>query len=307
MGTNKMEIYNLEFPDNVEELNIGAYFFTRTSDYDDRLKELAHNCGLFETSHGGHHVTALMTLPPRQKVAGLPWENPEIYPKKPKKHLDLFLILSLLTERNVFAKTWNDMEGKRQILEDPRQHRGDFSRFVLPIGKNINNQTREIIDDAEMNGLSTFEWIRFNQGLEIVANKVWDTIKDESWQKKYKNGAFLLIFSQSQRMQRTESAFILSWSIWEHIFSLHHSSCMSDVDIEKKGADQKYEYIKNIYFQDDKLEKIKKDAKKIQKIRNRLIHFGFFPKEGDKNQDINIDVFFRDTEQLVAKILKLAE
>ena len=368
METNEIEIYNLEFPDNVEELNIGGYCFTRTFDYADRLKELANNGRLQETNHGCHQVTALMTLPEEQKAAVLPWEDPENDPKDPREYLDLLLILSLLTKRNVFAKTWSDTEGKRQIIEDPRHHRGNFNRFILPVGKNINNQTGEIIDNFNTNGLNTLEWIkldknnedeselletdqsgwiRFDQGLEIAANKAWNTIKDEVWQKKYNNGAFLLIFSQSQRRQRIESAFILSWSIWEHIFSLHHSPSMTREAIERTSGAKKYEFIKKEYFSDSRAEE---ESEIMIIIRNRLFHFGFFHEDIEfiekvkelkeqklskllqkkevesnfktiKNIDLKISKqlkpeltqsecisnFFRDTEQLVAKILKLAK
>lgn len=297
-----IEIYNLRFPDNVNELNVGGYCFTRASDYADKVKELASafDSGDFYTSNGSHQITALMTpLEGREENEPvLPWNNLD----EPKEYLDVLLTLSLLTGLNIFAKTWDDIEGKRQIIEDPRQHRGNFSRFVLPIGKARNNKTGEVISDVEMNGLSAFEWCRFDQGLEITANKVWNTLRNESWQKKYSNGAFLFIFSQSQRRQRTESTFILSWSIWEHIFSLHHSSWMSGREISKMSGSQKYKFIKHEYFSNSNTEK---ESEVLTEIRNRLIHFGFFPEDVNKNQSAHIANFFRDTEQLVAKILKL--
>lgn len=304
MKKNKIEIYNLRFPDNVNELNVGGYCFTRASDYADKVKELAgsFDSGDFYTSNGSHQITALMTpLEGREENEPvLPWNNLE----EPKEYFDVLLTLSLLTGLNIFAKTWNDTEGKRQIIEDPRQHRGNFSRLVLPIGKVRNNKTGEVISDVEMNGLSSFEWFRFDQGLEIAANKVLNTLRNESWQKKYSNGAFLFIFSQSQRRQRTESAFILSWSIWEHIFSLHHSLTMTPEEISRVGGKRKYKFIKKEYFSDNNSEE---ESEKIKDIRNRLFHFGFFPKDVDENQGAYIDNFFRDTEELVVKILKIAE
>ncbi len=300
----QIEIYNLEFPDNVLELNVGEYCFKQAPDYKKILKELSHsyNSTSFEVNQGSHRVTALALLPSRQKVAILPWNSIEVGSQKPREFLDILLVLSLLTGRNIIAKTWRDAESRIQIIEDPRQHRGNFGRFVLPVGKAINNQTREIISEVEINGLSAFEWLRFDQGLEIAVNKVCSTIKDEVWQKKYSKGAFLLIFAQAQKRQCTESAFILSWSIWEHIFSLHHSLLMNNKEISKMSVEQKYRFVRNEYFLDGKEEE---NAEKIEKIRNRLIHFGFFPQNGYKDQNNKISEFFSDTEYLVAKILNL--
>lgn len=293
-----IEIYNLEFPNNVHSFQVAEYTFTRVAEYKDRIKKLSHSYSYHsdvsvKICSGEHIITAYMSRPEKENEAVLPWSSDS----EQEEYLDVLLILSITTGRNIFAKNWS--EENVQIISDSRQQRGRFIRFVFPVSKGKNNNTGEVIDGEDMDGRDSFLWKRFDQGLEITANKILSTIRDTNWQKKYQNGSFLFIFNQSLQRQRTESAFILSWSIWEHVFSVCNNSNMTDEDIMRTSGNKKYKYIKEKFFNETVS---KEEQKELAGIRNRLIHFGLLPV---KTSSTSIDNFFRDTENLVANILSL--
>ncbi len=304
---NTMEIYNLHFPNNVDCFSVGSYKFSRVPDYSDQMNKLSHSYALragydsHNVCDGVHAITAIMEVPKNQKKAILPWQDPND-PKSPKEYLDILLILSLLTGRNVFAKTWDDKK-MTQILEDPRKHRGQFWHHCDCVGKARNLKTGDVIDEVKYYDMkaSCFDWVQFDAGLEISSNKILATLRDESWQKTYDNGSFLFIFSQSLHYQRIESAFMLSWSIWEHLFTLHNRSWLDANQIERMSGKDKYAFVREKYFGD--VAKGKELLKELTQVRNRLMHFGFMPDGVVTKQSQSVNRFFRDTERLVSEIV----
>ena len=116
-------------------------------------------------------------------------------------------------------------------------------------------------------------------------------------------GYFLFLARQAFRTRSLESAFIQCWTIWEHLFAVHNHKWLSDEKIHLLSSNEKISYILVKYGLKGEIDnKSRKRIKELAEIRNRLVHYGRFPKRQDTN---NAEFFIRLTEFVIAKTLGL--
>jgi hypothetical protein len=296
------KIYNLEFPNFIDELTVDGYTFRRISDYKEaheKLWNLVPSSGAeFATviQTGSHQITATVDKPEMEKSASLPWGDPD-----PKRLLDILLLLSIFTGRNVFEKHWQDDTGVA-ILADHRgyQFGGELILSLPTESAWRDKQTGQVLNDKDIEGKSLFDYERINLGFEKGINKVLQTITSESWKKTYADGHFLFLFKQAIQRQFLETAFIISWSIWEHLFTLHNRNWLDKKSIEKMGGKEKITFVYNKYFATPS--QVSAETEPLTRTRNRIIHFGMKATEADND---SMERFVRMTERLVAIILDL--
>lgn len=297
-------IYNLEFPSYITEFKVGDYIFKRVPEYSEAfggLQHLVNSVGSeFSTKvqTGSHQITATVQLPDDEKSAVFPWGE-----ENAKQILDVLLLLSLFTGRNVFAKTWEGEDGKA-IMADHRQHQWG-GQLILSLKYETmlkHKETGELKTEAEAGLNSAFDYDPVDIGFEKGLNHVLSLILSEEWQKKYSNGYFLFLFRQAIQRQILETSFILCWSIWEHVFTLHNKKWLNKKTIETMSGYEKISFILSEYFLVSLDDKSKKEIERLAKTRNRIIHFGMKDEKTDFKE---MELFVRLTEQLMAIILGL--
>lgn len=301
----QIKIYNLEFPPYIEELNIGNYKLKRVSNYEeafDGLMHLVNSVGSeFETKiqTGSHQITAIVEIPEQEKSASLLWAN------KQTQIDDILFLLSLVTGRNVFKKDWNGEEDNIALIQDHRlYHYG--GQLILSIkyeSRWKNKKTGEIKTEEEMKNIPVFDYNQINIGFEKSINKVLQTISSKEWQEEYEGGYFLFLLRSAIQRQIIETSFLLCWVIWEHIFAIKNRKWLDDKTIERMGGDKKISFILNTYFLKEIDNVARKNIQRINKTRNRLVHFGKKTEEVDIKE---MEMFTRLTEQLMAIVLGLA-
>ena len=105
-------VYNLEFPAYINEFKIGDYNFKRVENYSEAFQQLQHLIESYGSEHstkiktGSHQITAIVEIPEEEEDSVLPWAK-----KDSKQILDILLLLTLFTGRNVFLKDWEEKEG----------------------------------------------------------------------------------------------------------------------------------------------------------------------------------------------------
>lgn len=299
-----LQIFNLEFPPYIEELKIGDYIFKRVKNYKeafDGMMHLGNSSGSeFSTQKkaGSHQITTIVELPTKEKECVLPFSN-----KKLTQLDDILFLLTIFTGRNVFKKDWKD-SNNITILNDHRIHQYG-GQLICSIKyelrwKDIN--TGELKTEAEMKDIPIFNYDQINIGFENTLNKVLDLISNEKWQNKYENGYFLFLFRSAIQRQIIETSFISCWTIWEHIFAIKNRKWLDNTAIEQMSGDKKIAFILNEYFLKNIDDIARKNIQKINKTRNRLIHFGKKTEQIDYKE---MEMFIGLTEQLMAIILDL--
>lgn len=300
----ELPVYNLEFPEYVNELNIVGYKFKRVKEYAKTFAELQHRINVIGCEFpiipntGTHQITASVELPEKESLCILPWEKNSNFTKLQ----DVLLFLTIFSGRNVFAL--NPGEEKYPLRPDPREHfyGGQFRLSVINNVRWRHKDTGEIVSDEKMNGHFIGDYLHFDNGLEITINKVLETIASKEWQKEFNGGYFLFLFRQAMKQSDIEPAFILCWTIWEHLFTLHNRNWLDNTSIEQISGDKKISFILNNYFHIDINDKARKEIKRITRARNRLIHFGIRPDDFDLKE---MELVIRLTEQLISTTLKL--
>jgi len=301
MRNDKNLIYNLEFPEYIHELNIAGYKFTRIPDYAKAYMGLQHLVTFhgreFPTKlqTGSHHITATVEYPNIEKPNVLPWENQHTLIH------DILLLLTIFTGRSVFRNEWGNQEVA--IQQDSRRYYagGELSLAIQePMLK--NQETGEIVPVGSVPRSNIFEYNHIDIGLEKNINRIIELISTEAWREKYDRGYFLFIFRQAAQQFVVDSAFILCWSIWEHIVTLHHKRWLSDSSIRKFDSYEKISFVLSEYFLKKIDNKAIEQIKKLAKIRNRLMHYGRIPEKTDIKE---MNLFIRLTEQLIAMTLGL--
>ncbi|MFZ2682265.1 MAG: hypothetical protein WAZ14_04195 [Patescibacteria group bacterium] len=128
-------VYNLIFPDHVDEFKIGDYTFRRTADYVHRVDQMQHLINVTGTEHsfstqtGTHALTATVHIPADEKPGTLSWS--EKIPNATQL-LDILLLLTLFTKHNVFAED-EAISPDVPIIQDHRSHAyGNELRLALP-------------------------------------------------------------------------------------------------------------------------------------------------------------------------------
>lgn len=287
----RKEVYDLEFPPWCEEMTIFGYHFTRVDDYQTKVTSLQH----LVTSHvefqirtntGNHAVTAYVDLPERE-------EKPVI------KRLgsdstalsDILLFLSIFTGRDVFTvDNASDGSSDRIIIADPRVY--DWGGALI----NSIPYKNEPIPDDEPHG--------YNIGFEEGLNQVYSLVRTEDWQRKYKEGHFLILAQQAFRRQPLETAFTQCWTIWEHLFSVHNDRWLSEEQLRRLHSTEKIAFLLVEYALKGEIDKSEKGRiESLAEIRNKLVHSGYFPERTSVYNDAVL--FICLTEFIIAKTLGL--
>jgi hypothetical protein len=296
-------IYNLEFEPWCPEINLFGYRFYRTEDYETQLRRLQHRVNMraefdIQLNVGEHAVTAYVDLPKEENVAILEWvedQTPAL--------MDILLLLSIFTGREVFAgdrvnKDENEKVGALivGITRDPRRHYfGGVLRTSIPYEANKE------LPKADEDFSNDFP---YDIGFEKEINRIYLLIRSEEWQKKYHRGYFLLLARQAFLYQTLESSFLQCWTIWEHLFAILNQNWLSKDQIERLSSIEKISFLLVEYALKEEIDKASQNRiADFAEIRNRLIHYGRFPKK-DKVHDDAI-LFIHLTEFILAKILGL--
>lgn len=279
-------IYNLEFPRFCKKMEIYGYIFQRVPEYQDRVKSLQHLSSVtsefsIPMATGTHAITAIVDLPTKEDRAVLPWghENPTALD-------DILLLLSIFTARQVFASEAKD-DGDLVIVADPREY-----FFGRSLRTSIPYERKEFDDGVE-----------YNIGFEKAINNIYKRVRNPKWLESYGQGYFLFLFREACKRQILETSFILCWSIWEHLFTLHNQKWLSNANIRKLPATEKISFLLIKYKIKETVESTdRKGLERFGHIRNKLIHTGRFPNEQSKN---GAELFVRITEKIIAQILGL--
>ncbi|MFA6255094.1 MAG: hypothetical protein WC675_03630 [Patescibacteria group bacterium] len=304
MSKIKKEIYNLEFPPYVSQLEIGGYIFKRIDNYNQLITELQHFVNIsgsenpIQPNTGKHMITATVSIPENEIKCCLPWTDPNS-----TQILDVLFLLTIFTGRSVFVKEW---EGDAPIIADHRIHQwgGQLQCSIKYEGMWRHKDTGEIKTEQEMekSKIPIFDYDHIDIGFEKSLNKILTLISNPEWQEKYSGGYFLFLFRDATFRQILEKSFLTCWTIWEQIFSIENSKWLPDEEIFRLGGDRKIAYILNKYFNKKIDKRALANIKQLAKSRNRLVHFG--KKTNDVTNEEK-EMFIRLTEQLIALILGL--
>lgn len=300
-----LQIFNLEFPPYVEKLKIGDYVLKRVENYPEAfggMMCLVDSSGSeFSTQRktGSHQITATVKIPNKEKKSVLPWED-----KNLTQLDDILFLLTIFTGRNVFKKDWKDGENI-VISQDHRLHHygGQLHLSLSHDWVFKNKITGKIKTEAEIGSTPIFDWNKINIGFEKSLNQVLKTISSREWHEEYESGYFLFLFRSAVQRQIIETTFISCWTIWEHIFAIKNRKWLDDKSIEQMSGDKKISFIFNEYFLKNIDEPARKNIQRINKTRNRLVHFGKKTGQVDVKE---MDMFIRLTEQLLAIVLGLS-
>lgn len=283
----KKIVFNFEFPYGCPEVSIFGYKFFRVANYQDKVKRLQYlSTGFSEfeipANTGEHTITAYVEIPENEKLSIL--ERAE----SSTALSDILLLISIFTRRDVFAVDECESKKLGVILQDARIYQwGGLLQCSIPYkGELIESNPNE-----------------YDIGFEIGLNQIYELMRSEEWQKEYQKGYYLFLAREAFRRQTIESAFTQCWTIWEHLFAVFNKSWLSDNQIRNLPSSEKISYLFVKYSLADEInDKSRKPIVSLVKTRNRLIHFGKFPKDASKE---NAVLFVRLTEAIVAKSLGL--
>lgn len=300
----ELSVYNLEFPVYIDTLNISGYKFKRIPNYASAFVGLQHTIKVIgsefpiEPNTGTHQLTATVEIPSEENSCILPWTKDSKF----SKLQDVILFLSLFTGRNVFVL--NPGEEKYPLRPDPRGHfwGGQFRLSIRRNTKWRDKITGAIYSDEEMEGKPVYNYEHLDFGLEGTINDILQTIASQKWRDEYDTGYFIFTFRQALRENDIEPAFLLCWTVWEHLFTLHNRKWLDDQGLEQTSGERKIAFILYKYFMADIDNFARVNIKRLVKARNRLIHFGSMSEEIDIEE---MQMFIRLTEQIMALVLNL--
>lgn len=300
------ELYNLEFPSNCHEMVIDGYRFTRVDNYEGAVKKLQHLVSFtsefqIDRSTGGHAITALVELPPKEKEAALAWGSPgEVMALS-----DIILLLSLFTQREVFCLDNSITRASNPvIIADSR---------VYPFGGILLTSVPRIeqwIDPEDP--LSVYD-----AGLEKSLNQILELIRTEDWSARYERGYFLFLAQQVLRSDALDVAFTLCWTIWEHLFAVLNRKWMSSDTLRRMLLADKLAFLfVECGVKDAISKKNREQIIEWGKIRNHLVHERRFSENDSSNwlesstggdaKRMDMFSFVQLTEYILAKILGLS-
>lgn len=290
-----MNVYNLVFPDYVNELRIGSYIFRRVPNYREayaKLEHRVHSDGAeYPTRHttGSHQIMATVEVAEgtQEPPPALPWAENEGHSQLE----DILLLLELFTGRNVFVLNSGE-EQNSVIMRDPRA-----SLYGAALHCAIEYE-EVVVEDS--NG-----WVDYTYdiGFEKTLNKVLTLISSSAWHTKYGDGQFMMIYKAAMAPQIIEANFILCWAVWNQIFTVRHINTLSDTQLRTTSEKDKIAYIIREYFFSQALDQTAmQEIERLCRCRHRVVHIG----RRSENVDIQEMVLFvRATEFLITKVLGL--
>lgn len=287
--TVKKQIYNLEFPSWCQEMTISGYRFSRLDDYQSRVADLQYFIleeltPSLPSNSGKHAITAYVDIPDTEEKAVIGQGN------NTRTALnDILLLLSLFTRRDVFTTDATERSANI-ITADPRMYgMGGVLRCSIPY------KNKPIPDD---------EPYGYDIGFEEGINQVYSLVRSEDWQRKYQSGHFLLLARQAFRRQPLETVFIQCWTIWEHLFSILNSNWLSSKQMRRISSFEKIAFLLVEFALKNRIDDSARERiKSLAKIRDRLIHFGYFPDNAIQDDAV---MFTELTEFVITKILGLS-
>ncbi|MFA7245015.1 MAG: HEPN domain-containing protein [Candidatus Magasanikbacteria bacterium] len=301
----EIQIFNLEFPNYTEDIKISDYIFSRVKNYEkahENMMWLVNSSGSefkSQIKNGSHQITAVAKIPEKEKKNVLPFGT-----KNLKQIDDILFLLTIFTDRNVFQKNWADNRDT-VIITDHRIHQyGGQLRCSIkyePMWKEI--KSGKLKTEKDIKGKPIWNYEHIDVGFEKTINKVLDLISSKKWQDEYEGGYFLFLFKSAIQRQIIETSFISCWTIWEHIFAIKNRKWLDNKTIGQMSGDKKIAFILNEYFLKEINDIARKNIQKINKTRNRLVHFGKKTEQIDYKE---MEMFIRLTEQLIATILELS-
>lgn len=299
-----LAVYNLEFPTYNQNLDISGYKFVRVPNYNEAFSLLAHKINVSGSEFpivpttGTHQQTATVEVPDHEQEPILPWDKSGNY----KKLQDILLFLTLFTGRNVFAL--NPGEEKYPLRPDPREHfyGGQFHLSARQDIRWQHKKTGELLSGEQIKGKDVYAYEHIDIGLGQTIEEVVATIASEEWRKTYGDGYSVFLFRQAMRQDSIEPAFLLCWTIWEHLFALNNKEWLDDTSIEQTGGEKKIAYILNKYLLVSLNDDARREIKRLTRARNRLAHFG---KKPDNVELDELTMVVRLTEQIMAIVLGL--
>ena len=265
------DVYNLVFPESVNEMEIAEYRFKRVDQYYSQLKKLQwhrptnYENHQFSESNGINAVTSKVFIPDKESESVLSWSREELSSlskEKPPALYDILVLLSLFTERNIHCSFGKDITYTDQ---DCRPHKWGYKlRKSLPYEEIENNSEPIPI---------------IISGIRRNLEPIYSLIKTEDWQVKYDNGFFLFIFLSAIKHQRIELSFLQCYMVWENLFALHNKHLERE-KLEKISFLDKSKFILDNY---EIIRKCDNDNHLVSTLlrdtRNRLTHTGKYPVE----------------------------
>jgi hypothetical protein len=279
-------VYNFIFPRGCRELTIHGYVFKRVAEYKERVQTLQHLISVYSEfdrpiNTGTHAVTAEVTFPLKEKKPVLEWGD-----NKATALDDILLLFSIFTLRDVFAVSEPIEKGEAAITADSRE-------YFFGIRTAIQYEGAE---DKHGN--------KYDIGFQKGVQRVYSMMRTAKWQKEYGGGRFLLLFRSACKRQILETSFIVCWTIWEILFTLHNQSWLSEEQIIRLPASEKISYILTRYRIKAALDGTdRKGIKRFVKMRNAMVHAGRF---ADETALHDAALFVRVTAIIVAEILGLS-
>ncbi len=265
----ELNVYNLQFPDYVEEFDIHGYKFRRVANYKEQLGKLQHVEPIdgefrIERKNGGSAHTATVTVPKDNL------KDKKNRSFEPVGLREILLLLSLFTRRDVCTE--RDIQNNCYTLSQ------------WPRGKLlVESLSNAYLQDEN------------NKGFEKRLNEIYSITSSEEWKSKYVNGFFIGILKAALTVRDLGASYILCFTVWDHLFALHCEQRMSGKD---KLSFLFKEYELHKYLGEDSSNMC--DA--FARVRNGLVHDGKLPP---KYHSDDVEFFIYLTQSLVAKVLGL--
>lgn len=278
-------IYNLSFPDYIKTFDVGNYTFKRVPNYKDAFLGMQHKVDISGTEFhaklntGSHQITAIAETNKPEIPAVLPWGKAE------SQLADILFLMTLFEGRHVFVHEAALDNGGIIVADHRMFEHGRDLRMSMDF---------EQVHEHDERGMCTGSyWVGFAK----TFNQVLALIATEEWQKKYKGGHFLFIYRWSLQRQIIESSFILSWTVWSHIYTVLNPKNLSEDDLRNVPERDKIAFILETFFNT----KVgANDLKRLVRARNRVVHFGMKPDDFDTEE---MRIFVDATDVVIAKIL----
>ncbi len=177
-------VYNLEFPEYINEMNLGGYVFKRLPEYPkvySKMMWLVNSSGSeFATKEhtGSHQATA--SVFETGTPSSLPWREDNA-----TKLQDVCLILSIFTQRHVFLLEKETFENNPTLVSDHRSfHYGGILKCSIPYEAEYFNKDnfKKITKKKIINYEDIVE--QRDVGFQKGINKIIKLISNKQWQKK---------------------------------------------------------------------------------------------------------------------------